>query len=213
VDFIDESVELIEKLLLLFDQVLVLLESHLILPLDLLAGLIEVSDVFLSVVQLVHDSVVLLLFLLEVGDLLIGLGQRFNDLVVGLLLIHLLLLHIIVVLPCFDQFVLKLLNNVEVGVGDLSVVVLDVKVLLVMLSRELLDCLVLLLLNLFDLVLPLVFHLLSQIQHLVLEFEMDLVRDSFEVLSQLGLGLVLLLGQGIEILGMPNFLLFLADFE
>ena len=82
-----------------------------------------------------------------------------------------------------------------------------------MLGRELLDCLVLLLLNLFDFVLPLVFHLLSQIQHLVLEFEMDLVRDSFKVLSQLGLGLVLLLSQGIEILSMPHFLLFLADLE
>jgi hypothetical protein len=135
VDFIDKSMELIEKLLLLFYQVIVLLESHLVLPLNLLASLIEVRDIFLSVVQLVHNSVVLLLLLLEEGHLFIGLGQGLNDLVVGLLLVHLLLLHIIVFLPCIDQLVLKLLNDVEVGVGDLSVVVLDIKVLLVMLSR------------------------------------------------------------------------------
>lgn len=61
VDFIHQSVELFEELFLLDFEILELLQSNLILPLDLLGGRVILGDALSSSSQLVHDFVVLFL--------------------------------------------------------------------------------------------------------------------------------------------------------
>jgi len=124
-----------------------------------------------------------------------------------------LLLLITVFSPCFKQIVLELLDDVEVLVGDLGVVVLDLGVLLGVLHSQLFDSQILLLLDHSNLMLTLVLHLSSQVHHFVLVLLVDFVDNPLKVLAQLGLLLVLFLGEGIKVLLMPHFLLFLGNLQ
>jgi len=207
VNFIDETMELFEQLLLLLLEVLELLETHFILPLNLLGSFIEVSNGSLSLLQLLHDFIMLLLLFLEFIHLFIGLGQGLDDLVVFLLLVHLLLLLVTVLLLSISKLILQLLDDIEVGVGDVIVEDLNSSIFVSVLLRQLTDSSVLLFLNLLDFVLPLVLHLLSEVEHLMLVLEVDLVADSLELLAELRLLLVLLLVQGVEVLVVADLLL------
>ena len=111
-DFVHKPMEFFEELVFLLLQVLELLESNFVLPFDFLGGLIVVSDLLLRFGQLLHNLVVLLLFLLEDSDLFTGLSEWLNHLVVFVLLVHLLLLLIAVLLLCVSELVLQLLDNI-----------------------------------------------------------------------------------------------------
>jgi hypothetical protein len=91
-------------------------------------------------------------------NLFIGLGEWLDNLIVGLLLIHLLLLFVTVLLSGISKLILQLLDDIEVGVGDLIVVVLDFSVLLSVLGSELGNGCILFLLDHSDLRLSLVLH-------------------------------------------------------
>ena len=59
-----------------------------------------------------------------------------------------------------------------------------------MLGRQFLDLIVLLVLQLFDEILPEVFHLGSHLLHLEIVFFLEIVGAAFELLSQLCLSLI-----------------------
>lgn len=80
-----------------------------------------------------------------------------------------------------------------------------------MLGSQFFNCSVFFLLDQFDLLSTFVLHFLSKIKHLLLELSMDLIGDSFKLMSLLGLSLVFLFSQGVEILFMSLLLFFLTD--
>lgn len=82
-----------------------------------------------------------------------------------------------------------------------------------MLQCQLVDSCIFLFLDLLDLLLALVLHLLAEVEHLVFEFQMNFVADALELLTQLGLLLVLLFGEGVDVLVLAHLLLLLADLE
>mgnify|MGYP006083065385 CR=1 FL=1 len=93
-NFIDQAMELVKQLLLLSFEVLELLQSHFVLPLDLLRGTFKLGDALLGFSEFFHDDIVLLLRFKKLANFFVGLSQRLNDLVVSLLLVHLFLLSI-----------------------------------------------------------------------------------------------------------------------
>ena len=95
-------------------------------------------------------------------DLLAGLGERLDDLLVRLLLVQLLLLHHRVLLTRIAQLILQLLYYVQVRIRYLLVIGLDVLIFLFMLPSELFDGLILLELDHLNGSLPLLLHVLSQ---------------------------------------------------
>lgn len=212
-DLIHEAVELIKQLLLFPLKVLELLKSHLILPLDLLGGALKLGNALLGFSELLHDNVVFLLGFQKLANLLIGLSQRLNHFVVSLLLVHLFLLGVRVLFSSITKLILQLFDNIEISVSNLIVIVLDLSILLSMLSSKLSNGSILLLLNHSNLTLSLVLHLGSKIISLGLELEMDLVADSLKLLSLFGLDLVLLLGQGIQVLLVALLLLLDRHFD
>lgn len=82
-----------------------------------------------------------------------------------------------------------------------------------MLVSQLIDGCVLLLLDLLDGGTSLLDLLLAQQPHLVLVLEVDLVADAFELVADLRLLLVLLAGQGVQILLVTDLLLLLGDVD
>lgn len=149
----------------------------------------------------------------KLAYLLVSLGERLNNLVIGLLLIHLFLLGIRVFLSSISKLVLELLNDIEIGVGNFVVIVLDFGILLGVLRSELSNSCILLLLDHSNLRLSLVLHFSSQIVSLGLELEMNLIANSFELLSLLGLNLILFLSESIQILLVSLLLLLDAHFD
>lgn len=138
--FVDMLLELLKQLLLLTFQILELLQADFILPLNLFEDRVLLHDVPLAFFKRAHDSVVLHLLLSKLLELLTCFLKRFDDLLVSLLLVHLLLLLSSVFLLSITKLILKLLDYVKIGVCDLLIVVLDVRVFPSMLGRELFDC-------------------------------------------------------------------------
>ena len=170
-----------------------------------------VHDGSLSVFQLVHDLVVLLLLLSQLFDFLGCLLEGLHDLLVGLFLVHTLLLLSGVFFLCVSQFILEHLDDVQVRVGDLLVVVFDIIVLLGMLLSELLDGLVLFILDLLDKTLALPLHVLPDEEHFVLVLALNLVSDSLVLLPHLSSLFVLFTGESVEIFLVADFLLLFGD--
>jgi hypothetical protein len=185
VNFIDSLLELIEELLFFPFKVLVLLEADFVLPLDILEDSVLLHDMVLGLLERAHDRVVLELLLGELLELLVGLLQGLDYLLVGLLLIHLLLLHRRVLLLCVTQLILQLLDYVQVCVRYFLIVVLDVIVFLLMFGSQVLNGLILFGLDLENKCLSLALHLFSEQEHLVLEFQRDLIRNSLEFTAHL----------------------------
>lgn len=212
-NFIDSLLELIEELLLFPFEVLVLLEADLVLPLDILEDGVLLHDMVLCLLERAHDRVVLELLLGELLQLLVGLLQGLHYLLVGLLLIHLLLLHRRVFLLRVTQLILQLLDYVQVCVRYFLIVVLDVIVFLLMFGSQVLNGLILFGLDLENKCLPLTLHLFSEQEHLVLEFQRDLIRNSLKFTAHLSRTLVEIFSQRVKILHVSNFLLLLLDFK
>jgi hypothetical protein len=213
VNFIDGLLELIEELLFFPFEVLVLLEAHFVLPLDILEDGVLLHDMVLGLLERAHDRVVLELLLGELLQLLVGLLQGLHYLLVGLLLIHLLLLHRCVLLLRVTQLILQLLDYVQVCVRYFLIVVLDVIVFLLMFGSQVLNSLILFGLDLENKSLPLALHLFSEQEHLVLEFQRDLIRNSLELTAHLSRTFVEIFCQRVKILHVSNFLLLLLDFK
>lgn len=213
VNLVHSLLELVEQLLLLSLQVLVLLETHFVLPLDVLKDSILLHDVVLGLLERAHDRVVLQLLLSQLLQLLVCLLERLNYLLVGLFLIHLLLLHRCVFLFRVTQLILQLLYDIKVCVRYFLIVVLDIIVFLLMFGSKVLNRLVLFGLDLENESLSLALHLFSQQKHLVLELQRDLIRDSLEFTAHLSGTLVEIFCQCVKILHVSNLLLLLLDLE
>ena len=161
-DLIDYLVELLEQLGLLLLQILELLVLDLVLPLDIFVLSLSDGDLALSILQLHLDVIALVSLLLEILYLLLQGFHRLDDVVVSSLLNSLVLVGLALILQVSLQILSQSLNHVQICPCNLTVVLLDVIVLLVMLLLEGLDGCVLLGFNFFDLFLPLLLHILSQ---------------------------------------------------
>ena len=106
-----------------------------------------------------------------------------------------------------SQVVLQLPDDVHVGVCDLRVVLTNVCILLLMLGSQVTDCLVLLVLDALDLLLAALFLVVAEEQHLVLEFELDLVGDALVFFTLVGRFLVVVAREGVQVLVVAHVLL------
>jgi hypothetical protein len=104
-------------------------------------------------------------------------------------------------------------DNIEVLVGDDAVVGSNINIFFVMLLCKLGDSQVLLVLDLLDHLLSLVFHFSSQVHHFIFEFQVDFVRNTLKLLSKFGLFLIFLFSKSVEIFLMSHFLLFLPNLK
>ena len=102
-------------------------------------------------------------------------------------------------------------DQVQVGLCDGRIVVLDVCVLLLVLGLEVCDRDVLLVLNLLALDLPLLVHLFPQAGHLVLVLHLDLVRNALVLLSDLSLFGRVGLVESVSVFSVSCLLLLLLD--
>ena len=205
--------ELFEELFLLLLNVLVLLEAHFVLPLEVLVLLLRLNDPALPVGQLLAHLVVQHLLLEEHGDLLFHVLERFHNLVViGVLSL------LITSSRCLTDFLslevgAECADHVHVECCDVMVVVMNVLILLVVLRLQFLDSAVLLSLNLCDLRLALCFHFLTQARHFCLVLLLNLVGDALELLalaSSLGIEVLV---ERVLVLGLTHLLLLLLDLE
>ena len=203
--------ELFEELLLFNFEILELLQSILIVPLDLLGGLIILGDTLSSLGQLLHDNIVLFLLFKQSINIFICFLEWLNNLIVSFLLVHLLLLLVGVFFSSVRKLIFQLLDNIEIGVRNLLVILFDITILFLMLSDEVCYGRVLNLLDSFDLGLADGVHFFAHQFHLVDVFGVDFVADSLKLVFELGLLLILLLGKSIEILLVSYLLLFLGD--
>ena len=212
-DVIHNTVELLEEcLLLLFDE-LELLETNFILPFELLVLFLSRHDLLLLLSEHFFDVVVLDLLLKKTHDFLLDVLKRLDDHVVGgvldiLLTVGIGLLHLLLL-----KVTTKGTNHIHVQPGDVVVVVMDVLVLLLVLRLELLDDAVLLRFNLGYLSAALALHVSSETSHLRLVLLLNLASDALVLLSLLGSKGVVVLVQGVTVLGLTNFLFFLLDLE
>ena len=180
---IDDAMELLKELLLLLLNVLILLETHLVLPLQILILFLSFHDFPLLLGKQLSNFVVLDLPLLEPGYIFTDIFERFhNHIIVGVLdclfsigLIFADLLVLEVSTQCRD--------HIHVQACDVVVVIVNVLVLLVVLGFQLLNGLVLLSFDLCDLSLALGLHLLTQARHLRLVLLLDLVGNALVLLT------------------------------
>ena len=159
VNVVNDSMELLEQLLLLVLNVLVLLEADFVLPLEVLVLLLSFDDSALLVGQLLAHLVVFNLLLREACNVLFHLLQRLHDLVVG----GVLGLFIAGSSRLFDLLRLEVSaqrgDHVHIEARDFVVVAVNVLVLLVVLYLKLLNGAVLFGLDLGDLRLSLGLHI------------------------------------------------------
>jgi hypothetical protein len=213
VNFINKSMELIEQCLLLLNQVLVLLKSNFILPLNLFKSFIIIENSFLALTKVSHDDIVFFLLALEEDNFIVSFVKWLDNLVIFIFLVRLLSSSVSVFLSVKLKSILKLVDNVKISICNFTIISSDIGVLLCVFSCELLDSEIFLFLDHFDLHFPLVIHFFSKELHLVFVFLMNFVRDSLEIVSQLGLFLVLISSQSIQVLLVSNFLFFLANLK
>jgi hypothetical protein len=190
-------VEVIEELFLFSLKILELLQSHFILPFDVLEHKVMLHDLSLGVFELLHLLIVQLLLNAESLNLFTCFMEWHNYLFIGFFLVHLVLLFESVFFLSISKLIFKLFDDVKIGVGDLLIVVLNVIVLLCMLRGKLFDSDVLFIFYLLNKPFAFSFHLFSQEKHLVFVFKLDLIGYSFIFLPYLGCLLVLFSCQGI----------------
>ena len=89
-NIIHDAVELFEELLLFLLNVLILLVPHLILPFEIGVLLLRLHNLALLISQLLADLIIEELRLLELGDLLLHVLERPDNLIVVGVLDHLL---------------------------------------------------------------------------------------------------------------------------
>lgn len=212
-DFINQLMELIEELLLLSFEVLILLQSHLILPVDVTGDSVVVSNVSLSALKLALNAIVLDLLLLKLLDESLIFSHRLKDSVVIALLSELGTFPALVFSLLTIEVTSQLVNNIKVSVGDLDVVGADRIILDLVLVGQLLDCRILLLLNLLDGGTSFAHFLFTQQLHLMLELEMDLIADALVSLTSTGLLAVLVTCHGVEVLLVAHLLLLLGHVD
>lgn len=106
--------------------------------------------------------------------------KRLYNLLICLFLVKLLLLLHCVLLASISQLVLELLYDIKISVCDLLIVFLDVLVFTCMLLSELFDSLIFLSLYLQDSCFPLLLHVFSKKEHLMLELRADLVANALK---------------------------------
>lgn len=207
VELVDELVERVKQLHLLFLEVLVLLELNFVLPLVFLVLGFEILDLNLALAKLLLNALMLRVFLAQLNDVLISFLEGIDDLSILVLLLDFVLLCVLVFLLFLGEIILQLLDDVQVSVRDLLVVLFDGGVFLGVLARQVLDRLILLGFNLRDLSFAFLFHVLAQEQHLVLEFELDLVGDALVFFTLVGRFLVVVAREGVQVLVVAHVLL------
>jgi len=111
-DLIGCLMEVIKELLLLSLEVLELLKPDFILPLDVFEDSVMVHDLSLGLFKFVHDLVMDTFLLWELLNLFWSFLERFNDLLVGFFLVHLLLLFAGVFFLGVSQLIFQLLDDV-----------------------------------------------------------------------------------------------------
>jgi hypothetical protein len=207
-DGVDGVVEDFEQLLPFSFLVLVVLHLDLILVLQVPKFALLSVDVSLDGRLLLDDLVLLdqlfpvfpyLLLEYVVGlhqllPFLLDLGQQ--PLVLVLFLMQLL------------DFVLELLDEIEVGGCYFGVVGLDIRVFLGVLGSQLLYLVVLLVLELLDQVFAEILHLVAHLLHLQVVFLLQVIGPSLEFLPQLSLPLVIFSLEGKGIVLLRELLLF-----
>ena len=167
--------ELIEQVLLLLDQVLVLLKSNFVLPLDLLESTIIMENSLLAGSKVSHNNIMEFFLPLKEDYFIVSLVEWLNNLVIFIFLVRLLSSSVSVFLSVKGKCILKLVNNIKIRVGDFSIVSFNISILLSVFSSQFFDCKIFLFLNHFDLQLSLVVHFLSKKLHLVFILLMNFV--------------------------------------
>jgi hypothetical protein len=127
-------------------------------------------------------------------------------------LTHFLLVRLLVHDAGFVELDLQGIDQIHVNACYLSVVILDLLVLRFMLLNQVFDGLVLLLLYLLDRFFAFGLHSLSKELHFVLVLQLNLVGDALVLLADRSRLLAVLLGERIQVLSLPHFLLFFGDF-
>ena len=183
VDIIDDSVELFKELLLLLLDVLVLLEAHFVLPLQILILFLGLHDFALLLCQHLSNLIVLDLPLLKASYVLANIFKRLNYHVVVRMLDVLLAISRVFTNLLVFEISTKRRDHVHVQTRDVVVVIVDVLVLLVVLSFKLFNTFVLLGLNLCNLCLALGFHVFAQASHLGLVLLLNLVGNALILLA------------------------------
>ena len=212
VDIIDDCVELFKELLLLLLDVLVLLEAHFVLPLQVLVLFLGLYDFALLLSQQFSNLVVLDLPLLKASYVLANIFKRLNYHVVVRMLDVLFAVSRVFTNLLVFEISTKRRDHVHVQTRDVVVVIVDVLVLLVVLSFELFNTFVLLGLNLCNLCFALSFHVLTQACHLGLILLLDLVGNSLILLALCSRHSVEVLVQSVRVFSLAHLLLFLLHF-
>jgi len=213
VHLIDKSVEFVVKLLLLTFQVLHLLQLDFVLPFHVANASLDVFDLRLAVFELILNFVVAGLAHQKLLDQFVK-HLKWDH--YGSILFfhkHLLALSLLVLGVGISQIILKLLDDVHVCVGDLRVVLLDISILLLVFLGQSANRLILLTFDPLDLGFTLLFFVLAQQQHLVFEASLNLVGDTFVLLADVSVLLIVSLGQRVEVLSVSHLLLLLRDFQ
>jgi len=191
-DRVDSVVEYVEEGLALLLLVLVALHLDLVLVLEIPVALLLAVDLLLDLGLLLYYLVLLEQVLPVLVDLQLELLVRLHQLLALLLDLPQQPLVLVLLLVQLLYLVLQLLYQIQVGRSDLGVVGLDVRVLLRVLSRQPLDLVVLLVLQLLYQVLPIVLHLVTHFLHLQVVLLLQVVGPALELLPQLSLPLVIL---------------------
>ena len=213
VDIIDDCVELFKELLLLLLDVLVLLEAHFVLPLQVLILFLGLHDFALLLCQQLSNLIVLDLPLLKASYVLANILERLHyHVVVSMLDILFTISRVFTNLLVFEVST-KRCDHVHIQTRDVIIVIVDVLVLLVVLSFKLLNTPVLLSLYLCNLCFALSFHVFAQARHLGLILLLDFVGNSLILLTLCSRHSVEVLIQSVRILCLAHLLLFLLHFE
>ena len=213
VDIIDDCVELFKELLLLLLDVLVLLEAHFVLPLQVLILFLGLHDFALLLCQQLSNLIVLDLPLLKASYVLANILERLHyHVVVSMLDILFTISRVFTNLLVFEVST-KRCDHVHIQTRDVVIVIVDVLVLLVVLSFKLLNTPVLLSLYLCNLCFALSFHVFAQARHLGLILLLDFVGNSLILLTLCSRHSVEVLIQSVRILCLAHLLLFLLHFE
>ena len=180
---VHDVVELFKKLLFLLLDVLILLETHLILPFDILVFFLGLNNLLLLFRQLFANLVVFDLPFKKTSNLFLDMLEGLDDHVVVCVLDHLLTVGRSFTNLLVFEVTSERADHVHVESGDVVVVVMDVLILRVVLGLQLFDSLVLLGFDFGNFSLALGLHVLSESSHLGLVLFLDLVGDALILLA------------------------------
>lgn len=188
-------------------NVLVLLETNFILPLNILVFFLSLNNLLLLLRQLFANLVVFDLPFEKTSNLFFDMLKGLdNHIIVSMLDILLTVGRGFTNLFVFEVTT-KRGDHVHVESGNVVVVVMDVLILCVVLCLQLFNCLVLFRFDFGNFSLALRLHVLSQSSHLGLILFLDLVGDAL-ILLALGSGQSIeVLVKGVLVLSLANVLL------